>query len=115
LSSKISSRKAKGRKLQNEVVSFLSTSFPSLEPDDIKPAIMGQQGEDIILSPAARKLIPYSFECKNQERLDLWGSLRQAAENAGEYTPVLIFTRNRTATYAVIPVEEFMELINEIV
>jgi GT2 family glycosyltransferase len=28
---------------------------------------MGCKGEDIILSPLARKTIPYSFECKNKE------------------------------------------------
>ena len=35
---------------------------------------MGMSGEDIVLSPAAKKAIRYSFECKNQERLNLWKS-----------------------------------------
>ena len=26
---------------------------------------------------AIRKLIPYSFECKNQEKLNIWSSLEQ--------------------------------------
>ena len=74
---------------------------------------MGESGEDIKLSPAARKLIPYSFECKNQEKLNIWDSLSQAEENAGNYDPVLIFKRNRSKTYAVINIEKFIELINE--
>ena len=45
---------------------------------------MGESGEDIKLSPAARKLIPYSFECKNQEKLNIWEALSQAEENAGD-------------------------------
>ena len=57
-------------------------------------------GEDIVLSPAAKKLIRYSFECKNQERLNLWSSLEQAEGN-------------RSKTYAVIEFDHFIELINK--
>ena len=105
--------KNKGKRLQNNVRDLLLETFNQLEPDDIKSAIMGESGEDIKLSPAARKLIPYSFECKNQEALNIWKSLEQAEENSGDYDPVLIFKRNRTKTYAVINIEKFIELINE--
>jgi len=107
------SAKNKGKKLQNNVRDLLLETFNQLEPDDIKSAIMGESGEDIKLSPAARKLIPYSFECKNQEALNIWSSLEQAETNSGDYDPVLIFKRNRTKTYAVINIEKFIELINE--
>ena len=107
-----SSRKAKGRRLQNKVRDLILEKF-DLHPDDVRGAIMGESGEDIKLSPAARKLIPYSFECKNQESLNIWSSLKQAEENSGDYDPVLIFKRNRTKTYAVINIEKFIELINE--
>ena len=111
---KTSSKKGKGRRLQNFVRDRLVTSFPSLEDDDIRTAIMGENGEDIKLSPAARKLIPYSFECKNQERLNIWGSLKQAEDNCPEdREPVLIFKRNRSKTYAVIEIDEFIELIGD--
>tara|TARA_R110002033_G_scaffold165130_1_gene202767 strand:+ start:265 stop:621 length:357 start_codon:yes stop_codon:yes gene_type:complete len=107
------SAKNKGKRLQNNVKDLLLETFNQLEPDDIKSAIMGESGEDIKLSPAARKLIPYSFECKNQEALNIWSSLEQAETNAGDYDPVLIFKRNRSKTYAVINIEKFIELINE--
>jgi hypothetical protein len=74
---------------------------------------MGVSGEDLQLSPAARKLIPFAIECKNQEKLNVWDSLKQAEENSGDYDPVLIFKRNRSKTYAVINIEKFIELINE--
>lgn len=86
-------------------------SFPSLEPDDIKAAIMGESGEDIKLSPAAKKLIPYSFECKNQERLNIWQSLQQAEDNCEDREPVLVFKRNRTKTYVAIEFTKFLEFI----
>ena len=110
---KTSSKKGKGRRLQNFVRDRLLNSFPALEPDDVKAAIMGESGEDIKLSPAAKRKIPYSFECKNQERLSIWDSLKQAEENCEERTPVLIFKRNRSKTYAVIEIDSFLKLIGE--
>jgi hypothetical protein len=110
---KTSSKKGKGRRLQNFVRDNLVKSFPSLEQDDIKAAVMGESGEDIKLSPAAKRLIPFSFECKNQERLNIWSSLQQAEDNCGNREPVLVFKRNRTKTYAVIEFDKFLSFIGE--
>ena len=108
---KTRSAKSKGRRLQNQIKELLLESFKELEPDDVRSAIMGETGEDIKLSPAARRQIPYSFECKNQEKLNIWESLNQAEENSGDYPPVLIFKRNRSKTYAVLEIEDFIDLI----
>jgi|TARA_B110000495_G_C23001882_1_gene591378 hypothetical protein len=109
---KTRSAKNKGKRLQNSVRDVLLETFKEdLEPDDIKSAVMGDSGEDIQLSPAARKLIPYSIECKNQEKLNIWSSLEQAEGNSKESTPVLIFKRNRSKTYAVVELKEFIKLI----
>ena len=107
------SSKAKGRRLQNLVRDTLRELYPELHPDDIKSQTMGMPGEDIVLSPAARKVIPYSFECKNKERLDIWKSLEQALENSGSRQPVLIIKRNRTRVYAVIEYDAFLDIIGE--
>ena len=108
---KTRSAKSKGRRLQNQKKELLLETFNELEPDDIRSAIMGETGEDIKLSPAARRQIPYSFECKNQEKINIWESLNQAEENSGDYPPVLIFKRNRSKTYAVLELEDFIDLI----
>ncbi|QDP57676.1 MAG: putative protein D14 [Prokaryotic dsDNA virus sp.] len=79
----------------------------------MKTAVMGESGEDIILSPAARDVIPFSFECKNQERLNIWESLSQAEDNCEEYTPAVVFKRNRTKTYIALELEEFLKIIGE--
>ena len=117
---KIKSAKAKGRNLQNLVRDKLRkvfvdnwTKIPKLEYDDIKSQTMGMGGEDIVLSPIAKKLIPYSFECKNTERLNLWSSLEQAESNCQDRQPVLIFKRNRSKIYAAIEFDHFIELINQ--
>ena len=108
---KTRSAKNKGKRLQNSVRDILLETFDTLEPDDIKSAVMGDSGEDIQLSPAARKIIPFAFECKNQEKLNIWSSLEQAEENAQSHTPVLIFKRNRSKTYAVLEIKDFIDLI----
>ena len=59
---KTRSAKSKGRRLQNQVKELLLEAFTELEPDDIRTAIMGETGDDIKLSPAARREIPFSFE-----------------------------------------------------
>ena len=109
---KAKSAKAKGRKLQNLVVEELRKTYPELEDDDIKAQIMGVSGEDVVLSPLAKRLIGLSFECKNQERLNLWDSLSQAENNAEKRTPVLIFKRNRSEIYAAIPFKYLMKLLS---
>jgi hypothetical protein len=109
---KAKSAKAKGRKLQNLVVKELRKAYPELEDDDIKSQIMGVSGEDIVLSPLAKRLIGLSFECKNQERLNLWDSLTQAETNSEERTPVLVFKKNRSQVYAAIPFKYLIKLLS---
>ena len=58
---KAKSAKAKGRNLQNSVVKELRKAYPELEDDDIKGQVMGMSGEDVVLSPLAKKLIGLSF------------------------------------------------------
>jgi len=109
----VKASKAKGRRLQNYVRDTLRKLFSSrLEDDDIKSQTMGMCGEDIVLSPAAKKMIPYSFECKNKERLDLWASLEQAESNCEDRTPLLVFKRNRSKTYVALEYDKFLELID---
>ena len=85
----------------------------TLETNDIESQVMGMSGEDIVLSPAAKRAIRYSFECKNQERLNLWKSLEQAESNCEDRQPVLVFKRNRTKTYVAIEFDHFIDLIDE--
>ena len=114
------SGKAKGRRLQNyvrdklrEVYIKLWTKAPKLEPDDIKSQTMGMGGEDIVLSPAARKLIPYSFECKNKERLNIWQSIEQCEENSNGSIPVVVIKRNRSKIYAIMEFDEWLEIASK--
>ena len=115
---RISSSKAKGRRLQNYVRDRLKEVFikdwkklPALEDDDIKSQTMGMTGEDIVMSPDAKKIIPYSFECKNVEKINIWSALEQAETNCEGRTPVLVFKRNRSKTYVVIEFDSWLDTI----
>jgi hypothetical protein len=105
------SAKNKGRRLQNFVRDLLRKTFPKLEDDDIKSQTMGMPGEDIVLSPAAKRAIPYSFECKNVERLNVWEAIEQAERNAEDRNPIVIIKRNRTDAHAIIRLEHLIKLI----
>ena len=108
---KTQSAKAKGRRLQQWVRERLIEGL-DIHPEDIESRPMGSGGEDLIMARAAREKFPFSIECKNQEKLSIWEALNQAAENSGDYPPVLIFKRNRSKTYVTIELEEFIKLIN---
>ena len=111
---KTRSAKNKGKRLQNNVRDILLETFKNqLEEDDVKSTTMGESGEDIQLSPAARKLFPFAVECKNQEKLNIWSSLEQAETNSGKHIPLLIFKRNRSKTYAVLEFGKLLELLDE--
>ena len=107
------SSKAKGRRLQNFVRDLLRSAFSHLHEDDIKSQTMGMCGEDIVLSPAAQKEIPYSFECKNVERLSIWDAIDQAKTNCKERVPVVVIKKNRRNPYVVLPLKDFISLIKE--
>ena len=110
---KTRSAKNKGKRLQNNVRDLILEKFNQLEEDDVRSITMGDSGEDILLSPAARKLFPFSVECKNQEKINIWSSLEQAETNSGKHTPLLVFKRNRSKTYAVLQLDDLMRLLDE--
>ena len=110
---KPASAKAKGRRLQQAIRQRILDTFPELEPDDVKCAIMGESGQDLHLSPAAAKLVPFAIEAKNQERLAIWESLEQAEKHAQATgrEPLLVFRRNGTKNFAALKLDTLLELL----
>tara|TARA_B100000029_G_scaffold477329_1_gene522285 strand:- start:883 stop:1248 length:366 start_codon:yes stop_codon:yes gene_type:complete len=108
------SRKNKGVRLQNWTRDLLLSLADHLEPDDISTAIMGESGEDIKFSPSARVSFPFSIECKNVERIDVWGSYAQAKSNAGKYEPVLVFKKNGQNPKVMVDARYFFNLVTRV-
>ena len=59
----------KGRKLQNLVRNKILKMFPHLKDNDVDVATTGENGPDLKLSRIAKRLIPYQFETKSQQRM----------------------------------------------
>jgi hypothetical protein len=109
--SKPSTRKAKGRNFQVEVAEEIRRWF-KLEERDVVSAPASTNGEDIILSEAAKKLFPFSIECKRSENIAIWKALEQCNGNcAEELIPVLAFKRNHSKTYCCLEFNDFLSIV----
>jgi|TARA_R110000796_G_scaffold66019_1_gene152212 hypothetical protein len=108
---KPNSRKAKGRYLQNIVRDRIIKMFPRLTKDDIRCSMMSENGADVKLtSMMARRLFPYSIECKNREDFkQLFSHFRQAQKHT-DLEPLLIIKSNGKTPLAIINLEHLFEL-----
>lgn len=104
------SAKAKGRSFQQWVRDYILSMFLQLEPDDVKSTSMGAQGEDIQLSPAARKLIPYQIECKAKARAQVYTWYEQAKSH-GKYEPIVLVKQDRKAPLVIVDAKHFFSLL----
>lgn len=75
---------------------------------------MGAGGEDIQLSPAARKLFPYSVECKHRGSYAFYKDYDQAVTNAPRGTiPVLFAKANHRDAVVILKAEDFMKIASK--
>ena len=103
------SKKAKGRRLQQWVRDLLIEKL-EVHPEDIESRSMGAGGEDLIMARAAREKFPYSIECKNVEKLNVWEAYEQAKSNSGDYEPIVVMKKNGKTPLVVIDAEYFVQL-----
>ncbi len=106
---KTQSAKAKGRRLQQWFRDLLIENL-GVHPEDVESRSMGAGGEDLIMARAAREKFPYSIECKNQEKVNIWQSYSQAAENSKDYEPVVVVKRNNHKPLVIVDAEYFVGL-----
>ena len=105
------SAKNKGKLLQNWVRDVLYRDT-QLQTGDIRSTTMGDRGEDVILSPAARLVYPFQFECKSRSSYSVYKDYAQACTH-GEHTPVLIIKQNHSKPLAVVDAEWFINYIKK--
>ena len=106
---KTQSAKAKGRRLQQWVRDKLIEAL-DVHPEDIESRSMGAGGEDLIMARAAREKFPYSIECKNVEKLNVWDAYSQASENSGDYEPIVVMKKNGKKPLIVVDAEYFVKI-----
>ena len=69
---------------------------------------MGAGGEDLIMARDARQKFPFSIECKNQVKLNVYDAYDQACANSGDHEPILFMKKNRKKALAVVDAEWFI-------
>ena len=105
------SRKAKARYLQNLVKDRIFELYPSLTKKDIRTSTTGENGADVkLLTLAARKLFPYSIECKNRsDNKQIYSYYNQARKHSS-LEPLLVIKTTRQKPLAIIDLEHLFEL-----
>lgn len=105
-----SAAKAKARRSQHWVRDKLLEMYPELEADDVRSTPMGVTGEDIQLSPKARKLFPFAVECKARKSLSVYKDFEQAQKHQKEFPGILFLKADRKEPLAVMSADIFFKL-----
>lgn len=74
---------------------------------------MGATGEDVQLSPAARRFVPFQIECKNKATSQVHTYYNQAKEH-GEHEPLVIVKMDYGIPLAVLSAEHFFKLLQQL-
>ncbi len=106
------SKRAKATRLQNFVRYKLLKAFPHLKKRDVACVKNYLPGPDIILSKTGKKLIPYQFEIKSQEKMKtIYQWHKQSSKGAGKLTPVVVCKMNTRDPLVVLEFKHFVDLI----
>lgn len=107
---KTASCKAKGRNLQNHIVTRILEYFKELTNNDCSSRSMGAAGDDILLSEKARQLLYVSIEAKSNAKHRVYSLYEQAKANASIYQPILIIKQNNSKPLAIMDLDYWLNL-----
>ena len=107
------SAKGKGRRFQQWVRDML-IEHRNIHPEDIESRSMGAGGEDLIMARDARSKFPFSIECKNVEKLNVWEAYEQAKANCNDYEPLVVMKKNQKKPLVVIDADYFISLVKRL-
>jgi len=115
---KRASAKAKGRSLQQWTCQKISEllNIPWGKDELIASREASQTGTDIRLIGEAKKLFPFSVECKWQESWSLRPWIDQAKSNQDAGTDwLLVIKKNRIDPIIVMDANKFFDLLSKII
>ena len=106
--------KQKGNRFERQVAKQINKKFETNVRRTPLSGGMNFKG-DIICIDDNSIISEFSFECKNQEKLNIWKALEQSRNDAPQRTmPVVVFTRNFETEYACIEFEDFLNILKEL-
>jgi Holliday junction resolvase len=103
----------KGKRFELSISKYLSKMFnedikrtPNSGGLSIKGDIMATQG---ILSE-------FNWECKNQEKLNIWKALDQSRNDCigSHKEPLVVFTKNFEKDYVALELKDFVQILLEL-
>lgn len=104
----------KGKRFERETAKMLNNKFGTNVRRTPQSGGMSIKGDIIDINPDSI-LFRFSFECKNQEKLNIWKALEQAQNDAPPLKePVVVFTKNFKTEYACMKFEDWMNLVKEL-
>jgi len=103
----------KGKRFELDVAKRLSAAFETNIRRTPNSGGLSFKG-DIIATYGI--LAEFSWECKNQERLNIWSALRQSRQDAiaSNKSPLVVFTKNREDDYVALPLNDFINLLKKL-
>lgn len=107
--------KQKGNRFERQVAKQINKKFENANCRRT-PLSGGMNFKGDILSINDNSIISeFSFECKNQEKLNIWKALEQSRNDAPQRTmPVVVFTKNFEREYIALEFEDFLNILKEL-
>ena len=104
----------KGKRFERDVAKILNKKFETNVRRTPMSGGMSIKGDIIDINPDS-VLFDYHFECKNQEKLNIWKALAQArADKPMRKIPLVVFTKNHERDYVALELEDFMNILKEL-
>ena len=104
----------KGKRFERDVAKQLNNKFNTNVRRTPMSGGMSIKGDIIDINPDS-VLYDYHWECKNQEKLNIWKALAQArADKPMGKTPVVVFTKNFEKDYIALQYDDFVNILLEL-
>ena len=105
----------KGKRFEREISKYLSEKFNTDIKRTPNSGGLDMKG-DILTTDLNNVLSEYNWECKNQEKLNIWKALSQSKGDciSSRKKPLVVFTKNFEDNYVAMKLEDFTQLLLEI-
>lgn len=117
------SAKQKARRAQQEMRDLLVKRL-GLDLEEVESVVMGTNGDDLKLGAMARSVWPFhAIEVTASPNVSIYAKYRQAEKHAekqlagkkpGNGKPVLVFKKNGTPLYAMLTLDNLVDLVCEL-
>lgn len=103
----------KGKRFELKVAKYLAEKLQANIRRTPNSGGLSMKG-DILCIDDQSILSEFNWECKNQEKLNIWKALEQSRNDAGYKTSVVVFTKNFERDYVALELDDFVNLLIEV-